>query len=107
MPTYGFLCDKCGTEDEIVLQSCKSYSDEVFPACVRCGDKMRRDWRGGGRITHQSKGRFGFVTNNMGDGPQYVHDYNDLQRKLKSRGLHITENDSETMYTAKHLKDST
>jgi len=106
MPTYGFVCDDCETQDELILQSCKDYVEDIFPTCTACGKKMRRDWRNGGRITHQSKGRFGFVTQNMGDGAQYVHDYNDLQKKLKTRGLHVAEHDSETMYRAKHLKDA-
>lgn len=100
------ICDECKVEDELILASWKEYRVETFPVCS-CGRRMRRDWSGGGRITHQSKGRFGFVTQNMGDGPQRVDDYQDLQRKLKARGLHVAEPTAESNYFDKHCRDFT
>lgn len=104
---YGIICDGCNYEDDVFYPMREwTGSPEQVGFCPQCGETMRRSWsKEGGRITHQSKGRFGFVTNNMGDGPQYVHDYNDLQRKLKARGLHIAETDRELDYRAKHVKD--
>lgn len=104
MARYGIVCDECGYEDEILMPM-RLWSSDKIPLCDRCGEQMRRLWDNGGRIAFQSKGKFGFVTKNMGDGPQYVHDYNDLQKKLKARGLHVSEPDRELSYRAKHMKD--
>jgi predicted nucleic acid-binding Zn ribbon protein len=104
MARYGIICDSCNYEDELFMPM-RLWSKDAIGLCPKCGEPMRRDWQDGGKIDVQSKGRFGFVTNNMGDGPQYVHDYGDLKKKLKARGLHVTETDREIAYRGKHMKD--
>lgn len=101
---YDITCDHCGTTEEIRLPW-QDYDEGKFPPCPACQRRMRRVWTNAARLDFQSKGRFGFVTRNMGDEPVLVHDYKDMQAKLKSRGLHVAEPSREDLYIQRHMGD--
>lgn len=101
---YGVICDGCSYEDELVMPW-QEWSEKKIGECPKCGNPMHRLWKDAAKLNDPSSQNFGFTTNNMGDGPQYVGSYQELKRKLKARGLHLAEPDRELTYAGKHAKD--
>lgn len=105
--TFNFVCRT--HEDRAEVNCLRSQLDDQIPRCPQCGEPMERDWtsQGAPSFANPSKGRYGFVSENIlpGGVPVHVDSAQTEARLLKATGKERHVVSDESQYRFKHRLD--
>lgn len=109
MATFPFVCDEHQEREEV--ECLYSQLAGRIPKCPECGRIMVRDWaaQGPGSFSNPSKGRYGFISENIlpGGVPVHVDSAQTEARLLKANGKERHTVSPESQYRYKHRLDYT